>query len=87
MTLQELQANASLNTRKIKAFGGEVTIRDLSIKEMQNITSLKDENDMLATIVSISMVDPKITVEELNNLGVSALPHLTAIVNAVNGTK
>lgn len=87
MTLKELQKSASLNTRKIKAFDGEVTIRNLTIKEMKEITSMKNENDILSHIVSRSMVEPKITVEEIDNLGVSALPHLTTIVNAVNGNE
>lgn len=87
MTLDDIKRLSSLNTRKIEAFGGEVTIRDLSIKEMREITSMEDDSKILVHMVSHAMVDPKMSIEDIDSLGMTALPHLTKIVNSLNGTE
>ena len=86
MTKQDIMKFASLNERQVKAFGGLITIRDLSIKEMKIATSL-DESEILTQMVSFSMVNPKMSVKDLESLGTEALPDLTNIVNELNGSK
>ncbi len=84
MTIEDIYKYASLDTREIKAFGGTIKIRNLSIKEMKTITKMPEE-DALLYMVSNIIVEPKMTIKQLEELGISALPDITNIVNAVNG--
>jgi len=86
MTLKDIQGFAPKNERQIEAFGGTITIRDLTIKETKKATSLKDE-DILAQMVSFAMVDPKMTVDQIEALGIKAIDELTKVVEALNGSK
>ncbi len=78
---EDLLKAITLNQREIEAFGGTIVIRDLTVKEMMDVTS-DDELSMLK-MVSSAMVEPKLSVKELEGLGSSALDDLTKIVTAL----
>lgn len=84
MTKEEFFKICGLNERKVETSIGTVTIRDLTIKEMSTLQTL-DESDMLVSIVSKCLVEPKLTVEELESAGAKGISFLTEILNEVNG--
>jgi len=84
LTKEELLKSITLNQRVVKAFGGEVTIRNLTIKEMMDITSRDDVS--ILEMVSLALVEPKLTKEELGSLGSDYLADMTFIVNELNGS-
>jgi len=84
MTKQDILKFANLNVRKVNAFGGIIEIRNLSIREMKEVTKLP-EDEILAAMVSKAMVKPTMTKDELESLGIDALDDLTNIVNDLNG--
>ncbi len=75
---------------RIKGFG-EVKIKPLSTQQMLEIQAGKDlEDDKQAIelqyeVVAKSMVEPKMTVEQLMALDVKALPIITEIFQAITG--
>jgi len=77
----ELLKSINLNRREIEAFGGTVTIRDLTIKEMLSLP--EDKNEQLFAIVSKGLVEPKLSEAELGKLGMTYLDDLANIVTAV----
>ncbi len=83
MTKAQLLKKVNLDERKIKAFGGEITIRNLTVKEMINVSELEGFEAM-AQMVSYAMVDPSMTKEELEAMSGKYVNDLTLIVQEVS---
>ena len=75
-----------LNERKFKAFDIEVTIKDLSIRDMLGLEKVP-EQDQLFYMVSKCLVEPKMTEDELKDLGSIHLDSLTSILAEVTPQK
>lgn len=82
MTKTELLKKVNLDQREIEAFGGKVTIRNLTVKEMLNVSELEGI-DAMFKMVSCAMVKPQMTVSELESISGSEVDELTKIVEAV----
>ena len=67
MTRDELLA-LSLDEREIEAFGGKVTIRSLTVKEAGEIIQIEDEYKSMLVSVSFALIDPKMSIEDLEKL-------------------
>ena len=81
-----------LETKELTIKGlGKVTIRPMSLKEFMNNAKgfdTKDQDKMMALqfkIVSDCLVEPKMTVKQLEALGQGALEPITEIFIAIRG--
>lgn len=82
MTKAELLKKVNLNERELQAFGGKILIRDLTVKEMMEVSEL-DGTDAMFKMISSAMVKPKMTTEELEAFSGMYVDDLTKIVEAV----
>jgi len=84
MTKAQLLEKATVNERKIKAFGGEITIRNLTIKEMIDVSNSEKEEEATMQMVSYAMVKPHLSVEEIAGLSGLYIDDITKIVQEVS---
>ena len=85
MTKAQLLKKVNLDERKIKAFGGEITIRNLTVKEMINVSETnQSEADSMFHMLSYAMVDPSLTIEELELFSGKYMDDLAEIVQEVS---
>lgn len=82
MTKAELLNKVTLNERELQVFGGKVIIRDLTVKEMMEVSELEG-NDAMFKMISSAMVKPKMTTKELEAFSGLYVDDLTKIVEAV----
>ena len=59
---------------------GTVTVQQLSIGDVLTVQKEKDETKMMLDMVSRALVEPKITIEELNQLPMAYIDDFTKIV-------
>ena len=82
MTKSELLKKVNLDEREIEAFGGTITIRNLTVKEMLEVSELEGA-DAMFKMVSCAMVKPKMTEKELGTVSGDYVNDLTKIVESV----
>ena len=82
-----------LDNKEVEIKGlGTVTLRPMSLKEfmaMSNQFNTKDQDKMMALqfkVVSQCLVEPKMSVKDLEGLGQDALEPITAIFMAITGS-
>jgi len=78
-----LSACSNLNTREVEAFGGTVKVRDLTIKEAAEVST--EQNDLVAMVKSVSyaLVEPRMTVKELETISSLHAKDFAAILKVV----
>lgn len=82
LTKADLLASINLNQRDLEAFGGMITIRDLTISEMMDIDKVEDD-EKLFKMVSMAIVSPKITANELKGLSFEGMDDLNKIIKEI----
>jgi hypothetical protein len=97
LTADELLAGASLTfdvevpPRVLSAAGGaavgSVRLRPLTVRDLQLVARAAKDNDALASalMVQTALVEPKLTVPQVNTLSVGLLQFLLAEVNRISG--
>ena len=82
MTKEALLKMVNLDERELEAFGGTIIIRNLTVKEMIEVSELEGVSAMFK-MVSCAMVKPKMNVKELEAFSGMYVDDLTKIVEAV----
>jgi len=69
--------------------GGEVTLRPLTVRDVQRIAQAAKEQRLLTSVLMVqqSLVSPKLTVEETGSLAAGLVEFLLARVNEISGLK
>ncbi len=71
------------------AVGGEVTLRPLTVRDVQRVAQAAKEQRLLTSVLMVqqSLVSPKLTVEETGSLAAGLLEFLLARVNEISGLR
>lgn len=70
-------------TITVEGLDGEITIRELTLDEVNKISKQKDSADAMYSYVSLALINPKMGVKELKALGTRATPVLSDIISHV----
>jgi len=82
MTRDEILA-LGFNEKEVEAFGGTVKVRDLTIKEAGIVAEATDEFKQMLLTVSFALVEPKMSVEDLETMTARAAEDFAKIIKAV----
>ena len=82
MTREEI-LNIGLDEREIEAFGGKVKIRNLTIKEVKEVSKSSNDFENMVKVVHYALIDPKLSIEDIESLGSEHTKDLASIVEAV----
>ncbi len=82
MTRDEILA-LGFNEKEVKAFGGTVKVRDLTVKEAGIVAEETNDFKCMVLTVSFVMVEPKMSVEDLEKISSRAAEDFANIVKAV----
>src|SRR4051794_15863998 len=98
LTADELLAGASasfsvavpgdvLRPGEAGAPGGEVTLRPLTVRDVQRVTAAAKEQRVLTSVLMVqqALVSPKLTVEQVGGLGAGLVQFLLDKVNEISG--
>jgi len=69
--------------------GGEVTLRPLTVRDVQRVAQAAKEQRLLTSVLMVqqSLVSPKLTVDEAGSLAAGLLELLLARVNEISGLR
>ena len=69
--------------------GGQVTLRPLTVRDVQRIAQAAKEQRLLTSVLMVqqALVSPKLTVEETGSLAAGLVEFLLARVNEISGLK
>lgn len=71
----------------IEALNSDVTLRELSLGEVTDISSDAKDDDMMYKYVALAMIEPKKTEDELKKLSARSVKVLSEIVKHIMPTK
>lgn len=71
------------------AIGGDVTLRPLTVRDVQRVAQAAKEQRLLTSVLMVqqALVSPKLTVEETGSLAAGLLEFLLARVNEISGLR
>ena len=98
LTAEDLLAGASsthnvqvpaalLNSESNGAMAGEVTLRPLTVRDVQRVTAAAKEQHVLTSVLMVqqALVNPKLTTEQVGALSAGLVQFLLGKVNTVSG--
>ncbi len=83
MTKEEL-LKLTLAEQEVQAFGGVVTARRLTIGEAAQVEREPEPINKMILGVSLALVNPKMSVEELNNIPSTFAEDFAKIIEAIS---
>ena len=78
-----------MEIKKLNLLGKEIQVKKLTVGDMFKISKLEeqDEGTQMFNIVSLAIVEPKMTVEDIYNLDAKYINDLTEIVELATNSE